>query len=139
MRTLEQLDNALKDLEYRIRELENQRFTHSVHGRIQTLMEAQDRFTSDIAEIINTLKKLNVNSRYIEDFGNDEFKLYFENSNLTTSDIKKFIEENITNAEISIAQASNYLNGKIENARARNILGKYLRDNAQKSKKNKQD
>lgn len=136
MKTLEMLNDYTKDLENRISSLENMRVPGNVFGQLQLLREQIDELKAKINVMTgNSVTMFQVaDDRHIEDFKNDEFKRFYEETSLSTNDVKLFIEKEIVGDEVSIPTVSNYLNGKVENVRARNLLGKFLRNEAKKAK-----
>jgi hypothetical protein len=136
---LQQLEIFVKDLDSRIQDMETIKNPIGMQGKIDHIYGEIEHLTNTLSEIIHKLNAFAKDEKYIELFSDSEIKEMYLSSDLTSTEIKKYIEKNILNDEkISMSTVSRYTNGHIEDLKIRSQIGKYLRhENIKKNRENK--
>ena len=136
---IEVLNKRLKTLESRVQEVEIAKSPFNIQGRIDYLYGQINDLSISITEIVNKLNAFAKEDKFIELFPDSDIKEMYFASNLTTAQIKDYIEKHILgNGEnISLSTVSRYTNGHVEDLKVRSQLGRYLRHAIIKNRKNK--
>lgn len=123
-----------RDLSSRLIDVENYRNPQNIQNKVQFQFQLIEEMSNTMSQIMQKLKMLDFDERFIELFTDDDIKAYYMNSGLTASDVKKFVDK-AEGKDISMPTISLYVNAKIADLQLRSILGNYFKHEAIKKTK----
>ena len=135
---IKQLENKIQDMQFQIDDLKNTRDPLRANQRIDLLQQQLSDFGVKISELDNKLNSYVKEEKYIELFGDEEFKLLYQNSGLSSKDVASLIKanENFKDLDCSPQAISKIVNSERGSLELRSYLGKQFRFAISKRTKN---
>ena len=129
MEELKKLENKITDMQFQIDDLKNVRDPMRANQRIDILQQQLSDFGVKIAELDQKLNSFAKEEKYLEVFTDDEFKLMYQNSGLSSKDVANLMKahEKFKDMDSTPPTISKIINGERGSVELRSYLGKQFR------------
>ena len=104
------------------------RNAYAVYGRLENFDKMFGDFSSTLGEITRKIKTIMVDEKYVEEFTDNELKLWWLKSTMTAKELLAKVKNDFPNNDWDIDKINRCLCGKTKDLRLRSYIGKVLRD-----------